>query len=110
MGLIGSGSYAFLGTLLGVGAHGTLRFISSLRHPHHEPQLKRVYMYQAYERFWHWLQTVTIILLLFTGLVIHRPDLLGIFAFRYMVARCTTCYRRARDQRRALSLLAPGRR
>ncbi|HRW10144.1 MAG TPA: cytochrome b/b6 domain-containing protein [Caldilineaceae bacterium] len=80
------GVIAFLGTLLGVGAHGTLRFISSLRHPHHAPQLERVYMYQAYERFWHWLQTVTIILLLFTGLVIHRPDLLGIFAFRYMVA------------------------
>ncbi len=79
------GLLAFVGTLVGVGAHGTLRFISSLRHPHHMPALKRVYMYQAYERFWHWLQTVTIILLLFTGLVIHRPDLLGIFAFRYMV-------------------------
>lgn len=80
------GLLAFVGTLLGVGAHGTLRLISSLRRPHHAPALKRVYMYQAYERFWHWLQTVTIILLLFTGLVIHRPDLLGIFAFRYMVA------------------------
>jgi thiosulfate reductase cytochrome b subunit len=80
------GLLAFVGTLLGVGAHGTLRLLSSLRRPHHAPALKRVYMYQAYERFWHWLQTVTIILLLFTGLVIHRPDLLGIFAFRYMVA------------------------
>ena len=80
------GLLAFVGTLLGVGAHGTLRLISSLRRPHPAPALQQVYMYQAYERFWHWLQTVTIILLLFTGLVIHRPDLLGIFAFRYMVA------------------------
>lgn len=79
------GLIAFLGALLGVSAHGTLRLISTLRRPHHPPTLKRVYMYQTYERFWHWLQTVTIILLLFTGLVIHRPDLLGIFAFRYMV-------------------------
>ena len=79
------GLLAFVGTLLGVGAHGTLRLLSSLRRPHHAPALKQVYMYQAYERFWHWLQTVTIMLLLFTGLVIHRPDLLGIFAFRYMV-------------------------
>ena len=79
------GLLAFVGTLLGVGAHGTLRLISSLRRPHPAPALQQVYMYQAYERFWHWLQTVTIILLLFTGLVIHRPDLLGIFAFRYMV-------------------------
>ena len=38
-------------------------------------------MYDAYERFWHWLQTVTIILLLLTGLVIHRPDMFGMFSF-----------------------------
>lgn len=79
------GALAFVVALVGVGGHGTLRFLSSLRHSHHQPHLERVYMYQAYERFWHWLQTVTIIALLFTGLVIHRPDLFGIFAFRYMV-------------------------
>jgi thiosulfate reductase cytochrome b subunit len=42
-------------------------------------------MYQAYERFWHWLQTFTIILLLFTGLIIHRPDMFGLFSFRGVV-------------------------
>jgi thiosulfate reductase cytochrome b subunit len=42
-------------------------------------------MYAVYERFWHWLQTFTIVLLLFTGLVIHRPDILGFLSFRYMV-------------------------
>lgn len=79
------GALAFVGVLLGVGGHGTLRFLSSLRRPYHQAKVERVYMYQAYERFWHWLQTVTIILLLLTGLIIHRPDLFGIFAFRYMV-------------------------
>jgi thiosulfate reductase cytochrome b subunit len=42
-------------------------------------------MYSVYERLWHWLQTFVILLLLFTGLVIHRPDTFGIFSFRYVV-------------------------
>ena len=42
-------------------------------------------MYEAYRRFWHWLQTITIVLLLFTGLIIHRPDIFGVFSFRGMV-------------------------
>jgi Ni,Fe-hydrogenase I cytochrome b subunit len=42
-------------------------------------------MYDAYERFWHWLQTITIVLLLFTGLIIHRPDIFGAFSFPYVV-------------------------
>lgn len=75
----------FLAVLAGVTLHAVLRFIAALRRPRHTPELKRVYMYDAYERFWHWLQTVAIILLLFTGLVIHRPDMLGMFNFRYIV-------------------------
>jgi thiosulfate reductase cytochrome b subunit len=42
-------------------------------------------MYAVYERFWHWLQTFVIILLLFTGLVIHRPDVFALFSFRHVV-------------------------
>jgi thiosulfate reductase cytochrome b subunit len=42
-------------------------------------------MYTVYERLWHWLQTFVILLLLFTGLIIHRPDTFGIFSFRYVV-------------------------
>jgi len=75
----------FLAVLAAVALHAALRFVATLRRPRHTPELKRVYMYDAYERFWHWLQTVAIILLLFTGLVIHRPDLLGMFNFRYIV-------------------------
>jgi thiosulfate reductase cytochrome b subunit len=42
-------------------------------------------MYQSYERFWHWLQTIVIVVLLFTGLIIHRPDIFGAFSFRGVV-------------------------
>ena len=79
------GALIFVSTLLIIAAHATMRFISTRRRPKQELQTERVYMYDAYERFWHWLQTVTIILLLLTGLVIHRPDLFGMFSFPHMV-------------------------
>ncbi|MBU2611295.1 MAG: cytochrome b/b6 domain-containing protein [Chloroflexi bacterium] len=81
------GLLLFLGTLAGIAGHSGIRASTAMRQPKraHEPKLKKVYMYNAYGRFWHWLQTVAIILLLFTGLVIHRPDLLGAFSFRNMV-------------------------
>lgn len=79
------GILAFVGVLLGVIVHSGLRFLSSLRQPKHAPQLKEVYMYTVYERFWHWLQTFTILGLIFTGLIIHQPATFGIFAFKGMV-------------------------
>jgi thiosulfate reductase cytochrome b subunit len=79
------GSLAFVGVLLGITVHGGMRFAASLRMPHGTPRTKKVYMYTVYERLWHWLQTITILLLLFTGLIIHRPDTFGIFNFRYVV-------------------------
>jgi thiosulfate reductase cytochrome b subunit/cytochrome c553 len=79
------GALLFVGVLLGILGHGTLRYLSSLRHPKAHAGTQRVYMYDAYERFWHWLQMAVIVLLLFTGLIIHRPDIFGIFSFRYVV-------------------------
>jgi thiosulfate reductase cytochrome b subunit len=79
------GSLAFVGVLLGIGVHGGLRFYAALRMPHNSPRTRKVYMYTVYERLWHWLQTFTILLLLFTGLIIHRPDTFGIFSFAYVV-------------------------
>jgi thiosulfate reductase cytochrome b subunit len=79
------GALLFVGTLLGILGHGTLRYLSSLRHPKDHTETQRVYMYDAYERFWHWLQMAVIVLLLFTGLIIHRPDIFGIFSFRHVV-------------------------
>jgi thiosulfate reductase cytochrome b subunit len=79
------GALFFVGVLVAVAVHGGLRFIAALRSPKPKPELKRVYMYSVYERFWHWLQTSVIILLILTGLIIHRPDLFGLFSFPYVV-------------------------
>ncbi len=79
------GALAFLATLLGIAGHGTLRYLAARKQAKHAVHLKKVYMYTAYERFWHWLQVVAIVLLLLTGLIIHRPDMFGAFSFRYMV-------------------------
>jgi thiosulfate reductase cytochrome b subunit len=80
------GAALFVGTLLGVSGHGAMRYISYLRRPRKELKTKRVHMYEAYERFWHWLQTASILILLFTGLVIHRPDMFGALSFNHMVS------------------------
>jgi thiosulfate reductase cytochrome b subunit len=79
------GALFFVGVLFGVAGHAGLRLFNALRQPRSQPAVKRVYMYQVYERFWHWLQTFTIVLLLFTGLIIHRPDIFGWLSFRHMV-------------------------
>lgn len=79
------GALAFAGSLLGVIGHGTLRFLSSKKQAHGPARTERVYMYEPYRRFWHWLQTASIVMLLFTGLIIHRPDIFGAFSFRGVV-------------------------
>ncbi len=79
------GALLFLGTLAGVIGHGTFRFIVARRRGIPKVKTESIYMYEAYERFWHWLQTVAIVILLLTGLIIHRPDLFGVFAFRNIV-------------------------
>ncbi|MCL4270340.1 MAG: cytochrome b/b6 domain-containing protein [Anaerolineales bacterium] len=79
------GALAFVGSLLGVLGHGTLRYLAARKQPKGPARTERVYMYDAYRRFWHWLQTFAIVILLFTGLVIHRPDIFGAFSFRGMV-------------------------
>ncbi len=80
-----AGALFFVGALGLITAHATLRVISARRRPRPAQETTPVYMYDSYERFWHWLQTITIILLLLTGLVIHRPDLFGMFSFPHMV-------------------------
>jgi thiosulfate reductase cytochrome b subunit len=79
------GALFFMGVLLGVSVHAAMRYISALRHPKAHGPVEEIYMYDVYERFWHWLQTITIVLLLFTGLIIHRPDIFGAFSFPYVV-------------------------
>jgi thiosulfate reductase cytochrome b subunit len=79
------GALFFAGVLLGVSGHSVLRFYASLRSRPADPPTESVYMYGVYERFWHWLQTSVIVLLLFTGLIIHRPDIFEIFSFTHVV-------------------------
>ncbi len=79
------GALLFIGTVVGVAGHGTIRFIAARRRGRRTVETKHVYMYEAYERFWHWLQTIAIVVLLMTGLVIHRPDLFSAFSFRNIV-------------------------
>ena len=81
----GLGVLMFAGTILGVAGHGTLRYLSSRKLAKLPKRTERIFMYQAYERFWHWLQTVAIVILLFTGLMIHRPDIFGAFSFSGLV-------------------------
>jgi thiosulfate reductase cytochrome b subunit len=80
-----AGGLIFLGVLLGVTAHGGMRYRSKRNLSARHTQIIRVYMYERYERLWHWLQTFTIVGLLFTGLIIHRPDTFGIFSFNGVV-------------------------
>jgi thiosulfate reductase cytochrome b subunit len=79
------GALLFVGTLAGVAGHGTVRYILARRRGKRTVETKTVYMYEVYERFWHWLQTIAIVVLLFTGLIIHRPDMFGAFSFRHVV-------------------------
>lgn len=71
------GGLFVLGVVAGVAGHGGLRVWQARRSKRSRPTVRQVYMYEAYERFWHWLQTALIIILLITGLFIHRPDLFG---------------------------------
>ena len=80
------GALAFVGVLLGIFVHGGLRWwFARQQVAHHPAALQEIYMYDVYERLWHWLQTAAILLLLFTGLVIHKPATFGIFSFSYVV-------------------------
>ncbi len=81
------GALMFLGVAFGAGGHGLLRILASRRQRVHQPHAvtEKVYMYSIYERAWHWMQTVMIFGLLFTGLVIHNPEAFSMFDFQGVV-------------------------
>jgi thiosulfate reductase cytochrome b subunit len=80
-----------LAVTVGVVIHAGMRFLSARKRAKEvgssgmPVETQRVYMYDVYERLWHWLQTAAILLLLFTGLIIHEPDKFGVFSFSYVV-------------------------
>ncbi len=79
------GILAILSTLLGVAVHGGIRWMAARKRPigdhAHGPP---VYMYTTYERVWHWLQALAIMMLLFTGIEIHATSL-GLMDFALAV-------------------------
>jgi thiosulfate reductase cytochrome b subunit len=79
------GLLMFLGVVLGVTGHAVARYVSSRHRPPVDRQYERIHMYDAYERLWHWLQASAILILLFTGLIIHKPHFFGMFSFPYVV-------------------------
>lgn len=79
------GLMMFLGISFGATVHGIGRYIARRRRPHQHGPSRRMYMYDAYERLWHWLQAGAILMLIFTGLVIHKPHIFGVFSFAYVV-------------------------
>lgn len=81
------GTLAFLGVWAGVILHGGLRVVMGRRQAGRieDPQVREVYMYTVYEREWHWMQTILILGLIFTGLVIHRPQMFRLFNFDFVV-------------------------
>lgn len=79
------GLMMFFGVSLGVTGHALGRYISNRRRGPTEHHYHRAYIYDAYERLWHWLQALSIIILILTGMIIHKPHIFGIFSFPYMV-------------------------
>ncbi|MBT8050089.1 MAG: cytochrome b/b6 domain-containing protein [Gammaproteobacteria bacterium] len=80
-----AGLLMFFGVLAGVSLHALGRYIAHKRGNVAHPELKRVYMYDTYDRLWHWLQAGAITLLILTGLVIHKPHLFGFVSFPWVI-------------------------
>jgi len=74
-----------LGTMVGIVVHASYRVIAARRLGPIEHRTKRIYMYRFYERLWHWVQVMAIFLLLLTGFIIHKPEMLGVMSFPYIV-------------------------
>ncbi len=83
------GLMMFFGIAVGITGHALARYYFKRRrarlHPEQHRPTKRVYMYDSYERLWHWLQAAAIMCLLATGLIIHKPHIFGMFSFGYVV-------------------------
>ena len=72
------GVLMMVGVLIGVIVHGGLRMYAAAHHAQtHHGRTRKLYLYEFYERLWHWTQAIAIIVLIITGVIIHRPDMFG---------------------------------
>jgi thiosulfate reductase cytochrome b subunit len=74
-----------LGVILGVTVHAIFRYAFARKRVKPEGEVERVYMYDVYERLWHWVQAFMILYLIFSGLLIHKPHLFGGFSYPFLV-------------------------
>ncbi len=66
----------FAAVILGIAVHAGLRYRARKGHVAVHGRAERLYMYPAYERFWHWVMAASVIVLLLTGFEVHgRGDL-----------------------------------
>jgi len=79
------GMLMFFGISLGVSVHGVARKIANRKLGHIHHHYHKEYIYDAYERLWHWMQAASILILIATGLIIHKPHIFGMFSFSYIV-------------------------
>ena len=80
------GSILFLLALAGVALHAGLRWLASRKRPPAHDETPPTYFYGVYERLWHWLQALAIVILILTGLAVHRPEWFGLIPFDYAVS------------------------
>ena len=66
------GFWLTVATVLGCLAHGLGRFVLRRRHASALPPAKdRELLFGLYERIWHWIMALSVVLLILTGLAIH---------------------------------------
>ena len=53
--------------------HGGIRVLTRRKGPHHGSD-EKIYLHPVFERLWHWFQALCIIMLIFTGILIHWPE------------------------------------
>jgi thiosulfate reductase cytochrome b subunit len=74
------GFVVFLATVIGISVHGAMRYrLRRKQGSHGETRME--YVYSAYERIWHWLMALSILLLLWTGIEIHWVGAVSILGF-----------------------------
>jgi len=61
-----------IGMVLTVALHAGFRLVVK-RHPQQAMGTRREYLFTAYERLWHWVMALSVLVLIITGLQIHFP-------------------------------------
>ncbi len=69
----------FAAVVLGIALHAALRYRARGRHAAPHGKVERLYLYPAYERFWHWVMAFSVIVLLVTGFEVHGRGYLSLF-------------------------------